>query len=50
MLFRSTAGNVNLDDHMNHTIYQRALESLIADYPNSQFFKDKQEQFKANNL
>lgn len=45
-----TAGNINLDDHMNHTIYQRALESLIADYPNSRFFKDKQEQFKANNL
>ena len=35
---------------MDYVIYRRALESLIADYPNSQFFKNKLEQFKSNNL
>lgn len=45
-----TAGNINLDDHMDYAIYRRALESLIADYPNSRFFKDKLEQFNSNNL
>ena len=45
-----TVGNVKLEEHMNSSIYKRALESLIKDYPDSQFFKDKMEQFKANNL
>lgn len=45
-----TAGNIDIEKHMNHDIYRRALESLIQDYPDSRFFKDKMEQFKANNL
>lgn len=45
-----TVGNVKLEEHMNSSIYKRALESLIKDYPDSQFFKYKMEQFKANNL
>ena len=42
-------GEIDLDNHLNTEIYKRALESLIKDYPDSQFFKDKMEQFKANN-
>lgn len=42
-------GEIDLNDHMNTGIYQRALESLIDDYPDSQFFKDKMEQFNLNN-
>lgn len=44
-----TTGDINLSDHMNSSIYKRALESLLADYPDSQFFKDKMEQFNTNN-
>lgn len=43
------ADDVNIEDHINTAIYQRALESLIADYPDSQFFQDKMTQFKENN-
>jgi len=42
-------GEIDLKDHMNSEIYKRALESLIEDYPDSQFFKDKMEQFNSNN-
>lgn len=42
-------GEINIDDHLNTDIYLRALESIIEDYPESQFFKDKMEQFKSNN-
>ncbi len=45
-----TVGKVKIEEHMNSSIYKRALESLIKDYPDSQFFKDKMEQFNANNL
>ncbi len=44
-----TAGNIDLKDHMNSSIYKKALESLIKDYPDSQFFQDKMKQFEANN-
>ena len=44
-----SVGKVDLKDHMNSDIYKRALESLIADYPDSQFFKDKWTQFSKNN-
>lgn len=40
---------VKIEDHINTAIYKKALESLIKDYPNSQFFKDKLVQFNANN-
>jgi len=40
---------VKVEDHINTEIYKRALESLIRDYPDSQFFKDKLVQFNENN-
>lgn len=43
-------GSIDLWDHLDYKIYQRAIESLVKDYPNSQFFKAKLEQFKKNNL
>nr|WP_312577530.1 ABC transporter substrate-binding protein [Sedimentibacter sp.] len=42
-------GDIDLKDHMNTEIYKRALDSLIEDYPDSQFFKDKMDQFNLNN-
>jgi NitT/TauT family transport system substrate-binding protein len=41
--------NIKIEDHINTKIYKKALESLIKDYPNSQFFKDKLTQFNQNN-
>ncbi|WP_338633455.1 ABC transporter substrate-binding protein [Sporomusa ovata] len=41
--------NVKIEDHINTKIYKKALDSLIKDYPNSQFFKDKLVQFNQNN-
>lgn len=41
---------INIEDHINTEIYQKALESLIEDYPDDTFLKDKLEQFKGNNL
>ncbi|MDR0648031.1 MAG: ABC transporter substrate-binding protein [Synergistaceae bacterium] len=45
-----SVGSINLADHMNTSIYKRSLESLIEQYPNSKFFKDKMTQFTDNNL
>lgn len=33
--------DVDIHDHINIDIYEKALNSLIEDYPDSQFFKDK---------
>lgn len=44
-----TTGTIDLSNHMDSSIYKRALESLIEDYPDSQFFKDKMVQFTENN-
>lgn len=44
-----TGNTINLKDHMNSDIYREALESLIRDYPDCQFFKDKMKQFTQNN-
>ena len=41
--------NVKVEDHINTVIYKKALDSLVKDYPNSQFFKDRLVQFKQNN-
>lgn len=41
--------NVKIEDHINTKIYKKALDSLIKDYPNSQFFKDRLVQFNQNN-
>jgi NitT/TauT family transport system substrate-binding protein len=45
-----SVGTIDLADHMNTSIYKRALESLIEQYPDSKFFKDKMAQFPVNNL
>jgi NitT/TauT family transport system substrate-binding protein len=45
-----SVGNIDLAEHMNTSIYKRALESLVEQYPGSQFFKDKMARFAANNL
>mgnify|MGYP000891923603 FL=1 len=36
-----TDTKIQIEDHVNTEIYKRALDSLIEDYPDSQFFKDK---------
>lgn len=41
--------NIKIEDHINTKIYKKALDSLISDYPDSQFFKDKLVQFNKNN-
>lgn len=41
---------IKLADHMNTSIYEKALTSLIEDYPDNQFFKDKMEQFTRDNI
>lgn len=40
---------INIEDHINTEIYEKALKSLVEDYPESEFFKEKMEQFAANN-
>lgn len=44
-----TKGDIDINDHLNSSIYRKALESLIKDYPDSEFFQDKMEQFAGNN-
>lgn len=44
-----TDTKVKIEDQINTDIYKRALDSLIEDYPDSQFFKDKLVQFNENN-
>ena len=44
-----TKGDIDINDHLNSSIYRKALESLIKDYPDSEFFQDKMEQFVGNN-
>lgn len=41
--------DVKIEDHINTAIYKKALDSLLKDYPDSQFFKAKLEQFKEHN-
>lgn len=42
--------SIDILEHLNIDIYQRALESLIEDYPDEQFYQDKLTQFNENNL
>ncbi len=42
-------GDINLASHLNDKLYKEALDSLVKDYPNSEFFKNKQTQFATNN-
>ena len=44
-----TKGDIDINDHLDSSIYKKALESLIKDYPDSEFFQDKMEQFLNNN-
>jgi len=41
--------NIKIEDHINTKIYKKALDSLINDYPDRQFFKDKLVQFNKSN-
>lgn len=41
---------INIEDHIDTNIYERALTSLVEDYPDSDFYKTKMEEFKKNNL
>ena len=41
--------SIDVEAHINTSIYEKALSSLMEDYPDNQFFKDKWEQFKENN-
>lgn len=49
-LDESIRDEVDIEEHINIAIYEKALKSLIEDYPDSAFFADKLEQFEANNL
>lgn len=40
---------IKIEDHINTEIYKKALDSLIKDYPDSKFFKEKLTQFEENN-
>lgn len=40
---------VKIEDHIDTSNYEAALNSLIKDYPNSEFFKEKLEQYNENN-
>ena len=40
---------IKLEDHFENKIYEKALNSLIADFPNNQFFKDKLERYHLDN-
>lgn len=44
-----TDTNVHVEDHINTDIYKKALDSLVKDYPDSQFFKDKLVQYDESN-
>ena len=46
----SIKDEVNIEDHIDTSIYKKALDSLVEDYPDSEFFKNKQEEFAENNL
>ncbi len=45
-----TDPKVKVEDHIDTANYKSALDSLIKDYPNSDFFKKKLETFNKNNL
>ena len=42
--------SIKIDDHIDIRIYKNALDSLIRDYPDSQFFRVKAAQFDENNV
>lgn len=41
---------IQVEDHIDTDIYKKALDSLIEDYPDSQFFQGKLAQFNENNV
>lgn len=42
--------SIKIEDRINTSVYLRALNSLISDYPNNAFYKAKLDQFNKNNL
>lgn len=45
----ATHPDLDITQHINTEVYERALTSLVEDYPDSQFFQDKVKQFEENN-
>ena len=45
-----TNDSINIDDYINSDVYEKAITSLIDDYPDSKWLKDKYEEFKENNF
>jgi NitT/TauT family transport system substrate-binding protein len=45
----SLRDKVNIEDHINTEIYKDAIEGLVKDYPDNEFFAKKLEQFNKNN-
>lgn len=46
----SIKDEIDIEDHIDTAIYEKALKSLIEDYPDNTFFAEKLEQFETNNL
>lgn len=42
--------NINILDHIDIENYKNSLDSLIKEYPDNQFFKEKLKMFNENNL
>ena len=45
-----TNDSINIDDYIDTDVYEKAITSLIDDYPDSKWLKDKYEEFKENNF
>ena len=41
--------DLDIDSHINTDVYERAITSLVEDYPDSQWLADKLAEFKENN-
>lgn len=41
---------INVNDHINTAIYKSALDSLVAEYPDEPFYRDKLAMFNEHNL
>ena len=41
---------IKIEDHIDINHYKSALDSLINDYPDNTFFKDKLVEFNSNNF
>jgi NitT/TauT family transport system substrate-binding protein len=44
-----TDTTVNIEEHINTSLYEKALTGLMEDYPDNEFFKEKWEEFETYN-